>query len=108
MSEMVTGGINFENTVPIGDHMVVTSRANADAFARYLSTQWIPVAERLPEEPCDFVPDFGELPEYLVTIEDASVATTCSYCGNGEWWSEGNFYNVVAWMPLPEAYREVK
>lgn len=108
MNEQVTGGINFENTVPIGDHIVVTSRAHADAFTRYLSTQWIPVAEGLPDEPWDGIHDFDDLPEYLVTIEGATVATVLTYAGNGEWLRDGNYYKVVAWMPLPKAYREVE
>lgn len=49
----------------------------------------------------------GELEEYLVTIKGAVKATTLYYTGNGEWWDAitQNFYPVVAWGRLPEAYK---
>lgn len=103
MNEQVTGGINFENTVPIGDHMVVTSRAYADAFTRYLSTQWIPVSERLPES----------VAPVLVTLKHANddlEVTTAEYWadGKGDDFGWGTLADkVVAWMPLPEPYKEV-
>ncbi len=70
--------------------------------------EWIPCSERMPEEP---VPDvfyglaeIDAYPEYIVMIEGAEKPTFLSYMGNGEWYRDGNFYKVVAWMPLPESY----
>jgi hypothetical protein len=67
-----------------------------------LLTGWIPISERLPEEPPQ-----GKLPEYIVTIHGASEATTLIYAGDGYWWDpiEGERYAVSAWMPMPEAYK---
>lgn len=72
---------------------------------------WIPVSERLPEEPGkDLDPDdvLG-YPEYIVTIEYAEKATTLFYLGEGNWYDEitENYYNVTAWIELPEAYSTV-
>lgn len=98
MSEMVTGGIGWSP-----DFGELKPLWVPEAIKRMIMhTLWVPVNERLPEEPLD------GLPEYLVTIEGATVATVLGYCGNGEWWRDGNYYNVVAWMPLPDAYREVE
>jgi hypothetical protein len=38
-------------------------------------------------------------------IEGANVPT-CLYYRDGNWYDEdGNYYKVVAWMPLPEPYK---
>lgn len=104
MSEVVTGGIGWSPDFGELKPLLVP-----EAIKRtIMHTLWVPVNERLPEEPWDGIHDFDDFPEYLVTIEGATVATVLAYCGNGEWWREGNFYNVVAWMPLPYAYREVE
>lgn len=53
--------------------------------------RWIPCSERLPEE----------RGFYLTTTKDKAV-----YC---DYWNEDNFDRtemVIAWMPLPEAYKE--
>ena len=53
--------------------------------------RWIPCSERLPEE----------RGFYLTTTKDKAV-----YC---DYWNEDNFDRtemVIAWMPLPEPYRE--
>lgn len=53
--------------------------------------QWIPVTERLPEVNGD----------YLVTGRQGAV--------NKRRYDDGHWYGnwaVIAWMPLPEAYRE--
>lgn len=69
---------------------------------------WIPVEERLPEEP------FG----CLVTVMDTEPMT-CEEFENllpyfvgwdGEQWNDGDGeqcpFEIIAWMPLPEPYRE--
>lgn len=69
---------------------------------------WIPVSERLPEEA------YG----CLVTVMDCEPSTQTDfenilpyfvgYDGNG--WNDGDGetipFEVIAWMPLPEPYRE--
>lgn len=62
------------------------------------TVQWIPVAERLPEDGY-----------YLATLDGELVGQEEPFTGmcgieNGKWDDEGC---VIAWMPLPEPYREV-
>lgn len=65
-------------------------------------TGWIPVSERLPEDP----QSGSDIQEYLVTIDGADQSTTLSYIGDGQWRDDdGNWYKVLAWMPKPEVYR---
>lgn len=57
--------------------------------------RWIPVHERLPEEYCLFCDIDGDV--FYGHIYD------------GRWWAEGQddrIKNVIAWMPLPEPYKE--
>jgi len=58
--------------------------------------EWILVSERLPEDkPC----------EYLVTTECGDVEVgffNTFWTGNTKYWLE----NYIAWMPLPEPYKE--
>ena len=64
--------------------------------------QWIPCSERLPELL------YGT---YAVTVIDDGeyIETAARYC-EGKWWDDGFFEHenkdVIAWMPLPEPYRE--
>lgn len=74
--------------------------------------EWIPCSERLPEEP-NLGTDIGVeyvVKEYLVTIADVEESTTLSYLGDGDWYSSESdtYFNVIAWQPLPEPYREDK
>lgn len=64
--------------------------------------EWVPVSERLPEENG----------KYIASLED-SVYPQASFF-NGKWFMrslngiarEFGEYEVIAWMPLPEPYRE--
>lgn len=68
---------------------------------------WIPVKKRLPNEG-----EFREaycrnayVAEFLVMIKGATKPTTL-YFRDGCWFdSERNYYDVIAWMPLPEPYK---
>lgn len=61
---------------------------------------WIPCNERLPET---FEP---EAKAYLTTNEDGMIGVSYYHhmCG----WSNGyeSVFDVIAWQPLPEPYRE--
>lgn len=77
-----------------------------------VSPRWIPVSERLPKEPKNPIDeeegayDLPNLTEYNVTIADAQEATTLYYAGDDVWIDNcGNYYHVIAWMPLPEPYK---
>ena len=78
--------------------------------------KWIPVEERLPDDPEVEVSNLIEieanldlLEEHIVTLENAEVATMY-YIGNGEWWDviTQQIYWPLAWMQMPEAYVSVK
>jgi hypothetical protein len=62
-----------------------------------MEQRWIPVAERLPEDGT-----------YLTTLDGELVGQEEPFTGmcgieNGKWDEDGC---VIAWMPLPEPYRE--
>ena len=69
------------------------------------SNGWIPVSERLPEEPKEGLTNLDECDEYIVMIKNAKIPTALNYAGNGEWYRDGVFYDVIAWQPLPEPYQ---
>lgn len=65
---------------------------------------WIPVSKRLPEVPEGTEDD--DCPEFNVTIKGANKATTLKYTPDGIWLDDwGEVYEVVAWKPLPDAYK---
>lgn len=64
-------------------------------------SQWIPVSERLPQDNSDV----------LVCAEDGQVLIGW-LDGENDWWicSElaDDYKSVIAWMPLPEPYKEIE
>lgn len=69
------------------------------------SFNWIPVRECLPEVPEGTEDD--DCPEFNVTIKGADKSTTLKYAPDGTWFDDyGEVYKVIAWKPLPEAYKE--
>jgi hypothetical protein len=62
-------------------------------------SRWIPVEEKLPE-----IHNYTD--RYLVTLERGWVRTArFTECDGNHWWS---YDDVVAWMSLPQPYREVE
>lgn len=67
-------------------------------------TRWIPVSERLPENP-------GRYLAYIVNKHDNKLQyiMTCDYQVNGfsNWFPDDDCAsdNVIAWMPLPKPYK---
>lgn len=79
--------------------------------------KWIPCSERLPEVPClvsDANNNFPYVPAGIITLEDKE---------HGKWAIDGKWFErmmldgkeadmliysnrIVAWMPLPEPYKE--
>ena len=78
-----------------------------DFIRKHMNDVWIPVEERLPEEPPEEVDDEDNLEEYIVMIEGAEKPTILRYAGDGTWWEDGTYYHVIAWRPMPEVYRPV-
>lgn len=65
-------------------------------------TRWIPVSERLPKE---------RKPVLVYCLERKNIY--CAYYEEKQWWIYGAYFtkieeDVIAWQPLPEAYKEVR
>ncbi len=71
-----------------------------------MEQRWIPVTERLPEEPEKNIYFDGKpLELYLVTERRAAYPFRASW--NGKEFTDGwHKLDVTAWMPLPELYQE--
>lgn len=67
---------------------------------------WIPVSERLPEEECDCLVTTRR----RYNISNNLEVVSCSYYPDmrSKWFLDGggDAENVIAWMPLPEPYKE--
>ncbi len=65
-------------------------------------SNWIPCNERLPN-----VGEYG-YGDFIVTIKGASEATALTYYDSNKSWTDGigNYYEVIAWKPFPEVYKE--
>lgn len=77
-------------------------------FICRMDAGWIPVEERLPEvgEDTEETIEDNDCPEYIVTIRGASESTTLKYSPDGTWFDQNGYvYDVIAWRPMPEAYR---
>ena len=96
------------------EHEVMTNkeigRKQCEGMARAMNivpSNWIPCSERLPNEE-EFIKAYCRniyAAEFIVMIKGATLPTTL-YFKNGSWTDmKGNYYNVVAWQPLPEPYK---
>lgn len=77
-----------------------------DAEEQGIYGKWIPVSERLPEEPKENeIFDNKPLELYLVSIKGDPYPFRAFW--NGKFFTNGwQKCEVTAWMPLPEPYRE--
>lgn len=69
------------------------------------SFEWIPVSERLPEQPKENQElDYSPLDVYLVSINEGYTVIAF---WDGKNFGDGMFkLDVKAWMPLPNPYKE--
>ena len=63
--------------------------------------RWIPVNKQLPK-----IHNYSEA--YLATLSNGEVTEVMFTETNGKSWWERTRYKIIAWMPLPQPYREVK
>ena len=109
---------NFESVKYFQSLMFATERAKSiiediirsrmdEVNDTNVPSNWIPCSERLPSEE-EFIKAYcrnSYAAEFIVMIKGATLPTTL-YFKNGSWTDmKGNYYNVVAWQPLPEPYK---
>lgn len=72
---------------------------------KHMNDGWIPVDERMPEEPKEN-PEFEgkKIELYLVTVKGTKYPFRAFW--NGKQFTDGwSVLNVIAWRPLPETYQ---
>ncbi len=87
-------------------------RMTSYAFEKTANNGWIPCSERLPSQEerlksyCRNM--YGS--SFIVMIREATIPTTLYIKMNEDIWfdEERSCYDVIAWQPLPEPYREEK
>ena len=78
-----------------------------DIIRKHTNDGWIPVEDGMPEVDEGTEDDY--CPEFNVTIRDVEESTTLKFSPDGTWFDENGYcYDVIAWQPLPEAYRAEK
>lgn len=79
--------------------------AIVDNIRKHMNDGWIPVEERMPEEPKEN-PEFEgkKIELYLVTVKGTKYPFRAFW--NGKQFTDGwNVLDVIAWHPLPETYQ---
>lgn len=99
---------NDDCTVCVCERVIEIIRSHMDEVNdTNVPSNWIPCSERLPSEE-EFIKAYcrnSYAAEFIVMIKGATLPTTL-YFKNGSWTDmKGNYYNVVAWQPLPEPYK---
>ena len=116
----MSGLIRLKDVLAIIDQRTVKGKLQVAREVLKLPTiepepKWIPVSERLPEEKdAGILKKLGteKRSDYVIaTVEvkgERMTVTACTYDGAWDWNMKYAFpdYKIIAWMPLPSAYRE--
>jgi hypothetical protein len=91
--------INEGYKFSIADDALIDERLK---YEKVKKSDWIPVSERLPSEDG----------YYLVSCKGGNIHTDFFWCDNGNGskhnntWLNTHQYEIIAWQPLPEPYKE--
>ena len=75
-----------------------------DIIRKHMNDGWIPVEERLPEEPKEN-PVFDDKPLELYLVDMGGSYPLRAFWNGKEFTDGWSVLKVTAWMPLPEPYR---
>ena len=75
-----------------------------DIVSNHMNDGWIPVEERLPEEPKEN-PVFDDKPLELYLVDMGGSYPLRAFWNGKEFTDGWSVLKVTAWMPLPEPYR---
>lgn len=88
-----------------------TKEEQEEVIERLKATNWIPVSERLPEEDGRYLVTFKYGIKVCMVGYGSCKRTVLGYPIGHGWYSleEAQYYaedSIIAWMPLPEPYKE--
>ena len=88
--------LGIYDDLPMVDQFMVLSKTEK-------TTQWIPVTERLPETPGEYMVAYH--PCYWDRVHDEIKVGLDSFRGKTSW-AKKKYQRVTHWMPLPEPPKE--
>ena len=83
------------------------------SVANGISRRWIPVSEKLPPDDEDVLVQYeqGGMEVVYYHIDDTFYPTEYKDLNETGWFNENGdalYFEPIAWMPLPEPYKEVE
>ena len=74
------------------------------------SFEWIHVSKKLPDEHDSIFAKLYETDVVTIEYENGARTVKSSHTTDGKWWIEKKTtlskFKVIAWMPMPEPYKE--